>query len=140
MRLIGFNFDKLRVERFKENMPGMKVDTKIEVPSVEEAKSNLLKMKEDLLKVSFKYEVQYSPEVAKIELGGKIIVAVDSKIAKEALKNWKETKNEKLEELRIFVFNLILRKANIKALELEEEFNLIPHLPLPSFTKEVQKK
>jgi hypothetical protein len=139
MRLIGFNFTKVSAEKLKENVPNMKVSTKIEVPSVKEANSNVLKMKEDLLKVEFKYEVQYSPDVAKIELKGTLIIAVDQKIAKEALKNWQDKDNEKLKELRIFVFNLILRKANIKALELEEEFNLLPHLPLPSLSKENPK-
>ena len=42
------------------------------------------------------------------------------------------------EEFRILLFNIILRKANIKALELEEQMNLTLHIPLPTLKK--QKK
>ena len=40
-------------------------------------------------------------------------------------------KSSVIKELRMNLFNLILRKSNIKALELEDEMNLPLHIPFP---------
>ena len=37
------------------------------------------------------------------------------------------------EKFKEIIFNSIFRKCNLKALQFEEELNLPPHLPLPSF-------
>jgi len=55
-------------------------------------------------------------------------------MAKEVLKGWKD--KETTDDFRIFLFNIILRKSNIKALQLEDELALPPHIPLPSLNKE----
>ena len=65
-------------------------------------------------------------------------MSVDPRIAREVLKGWKDKEN--LEEFRMFMFNVILRKSNIKALELEDELNLPPHIPLPSLNKDNLKQ
>lgn len=139
MRVIGFSFTKISIERLKEtlkNKEDLKVDTQIDIPEIKEIKSNLLKTKEDLLSIKFIHKVNYNPDFAKIELEGKILLAVSQKVAKEVLKQWK--KNKMGEEFRIPLFNLILKKSSLKALALEEELNLPLHIPLPSFKK--QKK
>ena len=52
---------------------------------------------------------------------------------KEVLEDWKKKKlSDSFQEI---LFNIILRKANIKALELEEELNLPFHINLPSIKK-----
>jgi len=78
--------------------------------------------------------VDYSPGFAKGELEGKILIAVDPKIAKEILKQWKKKKMP--EDFRLLLFNVILKKSSLKALYLEEELNLPLHMPMPSFKKE----
>jgi hypothetical protein len=134
MRLVGFDFKKISIERFKNQAENLKFNTKIDISSIDTIKSDVFKLREELLKIEFIYSVLYEPEFAKIELGGSIILAVDSKIAREVLKNWKDKKT--LEEFRIFIFNIILRKSNIKALQLEDELGLPTHIPLPSLKKE----
>jgi hypothetical protein len=134
MRLVGFNFTKISVEKFKDSVQDLKFNTKIDISSIEPLKSDLIKVKDEPLKIDFVYSVLYEPELAKIELAGTMVLSVESRIARDILKGWKD--KEMSDEFRIFMFNIILRKANIKALELEDELNLPPHIPLPSLNKE----
>ncbi|VVB82233.1 Uncharacterised protein [uncultured archaeon] len=138
MRLAGFNFNKIIAEKTKEISGEMKISTKIDFLSIEPIKPGLLKIKDELIKVGFSYTVSYDPNFAKIELTGDILLAIEPKIAKDILREWKEKKTS--EEFRISVFNLVLKKSNIKALQLEEELILPFHIPLPFLDKESFKE
>ncbi len=134
MRLIGFNFTKISVEKFREQTENVKFNTKIDISSIEAAKTDILKIKEEPLIIKFLYSVAYEPDLAKLELQGNLILSVDSRTAKEVLRGWKD--KETSEDFRITLFNIILKKSNVKALELEEEMNLPYHIPLPTLNKE----
>ncbi len=137
MRVIGFNFTKISIEKLKEPSElkeQLKVNTQIDVPELTEVKSHLLKTKEEIIEAKFMYGINYDPDFAKIELEGKILVAVESKVAKEVFKQWKKKKMP--EDFRVLLFNVILKKSSLKALYLEEELNLPLHMPLPSVKKE----
>lgn len=138
MKLIGFNFTKIGVEKSKERVDSVKFNTKIDILSIDSLKSDLFKTKEELLKIDFVYSVIYDPDFAKLELAGNIILSVEPKIAREVLNGWKDKKTS--EDFRISMFNVILRRANIKALQLEEDVGLPPHIPLPSLNKENLKE
>jgi hypothetical protein len=136
MRVLGFNFTKINVERLKDVIASsekLKISTQIDVPELKEVKTDILRTKEEILAAKFVYGVNYDPDFAKIELEGKILLALDPKTAKEVLKQWKKKKMS--EDFRIFLFNIILRKSSLKALDLEEELNLPLHMPMPSFKK-----
>lgn len=137
MRVIGFNFTKISIERLEEAARPtgeLKINTQMDVPELKEVKTDILKTKEEIIAAKFTYGVNYDPDFAKIELEGKILLAVDPKIAKEVLKQWKKKKIP--EEFRLLLFNVILKKSSLKALNLEEELNLPLHMPMPSFKKE----
>ena len=137
MRIIGFDFTKISIEKLKESAElkeQLKINTQIDVPELTEVKSHILKTKEELIGAKFTYGVNYEPGFAKIELEGKILVTAEPKIAKEILKQWKKKKMP--EDFRLFLFNVILKKSSLKALYLEEELNLPLHMPMPSFKKE----
>jgi hypothetical protein len=137
MRIIGFNFTKISVEKLKEPSElkeQLKINTQIDVPELTEVKSHLLKTKEEIIGAKFTYGVNYSPDFAKIELEGRILVAVEPKVAKEIFKQWKKKKMP--EDFRLLLFNVVLKKSSLKALYLEEELNLPLHMPMPSFKKE----
>ncbi|VVB81996.1 Uncharacterised protein [uncultured archaeon] len=139
MRLVGFNFTKLSIERLKDSVDSIKFNTKIDISSIESLKSDFIKVKDEALKIDFVYSVLYEPGFAKLELAGTIILSVEPKIAREVLKGWKD--KQMTEDFRIFMFNIILRKSSIKALEMEEELGLPTHIPIPSLTKEnIQEK
>lgn len=141
IRVIGFNFIKISAEKLKENLDkseSLKIDTKMDISYVEPFKSDFFKMKEDVLKVGFVNIISYEPGLAKIEINGDIIISADPKTAREILKGWKDKTTS--EDFRIFIFNIILRKSNIKSLQLEEELGLPPHIPMPALTKQAENK
>ncbi|OGJ13386.1 hypothetical protein A3K82_00665 [Candidatus Pacearchaeota archaeon RBG_19FT_COMBO_34_9] len=138
MKIVGFNFTKISVERLKDKIESLKFNTKIDLSSIESLKSDLFRAKEEFLKINFSYLITYEPEIAKLEFIGTLILAVEPKIAKEILKGWEDKKTS--EEFKLFVFNIIFKKANIKALQFEDELNLPPHIPLPSINKGNAKK
>ena len=134
MKLIGFNFNKINIEKFNDKIENLKINTKINVSEIKNIKSDFFKAKEDLIEVKFVYNINYDPDFAKIELAGNILLAIEPKMAKDILKLWKDKKMS--EDFRITLFNIILRKSNLKALQLEEELNLPTHISLPFLKKE----
>ena len=130
MKLAGLNFTKINVEKSKNDFKDLKINTSINLEEITEAKADLIKSKDIFLSIKFKYGINYDPEIAKIEFEGGILISVDQKTGKEILNDWKEKKVK--DETRLILFNLILRKSNIKALQLEEEMNLPIHFKLPS--------
>ena len=130
MKLVGFNFNKIGVERMKNDLKDLKISTSINLKDIKEIKADLVKSKDVLLSVAFNYFINYDPKIAKIDFEGSMTIVIDSKLGKEILKDWK--KKVVKEEIRLALFNAILMKSNIKALELEEEINLPPHFQMPS--------
>ena len=138
MRLIGFNFEKMSVEKFQERPESLKFNTKLDISAINPLKSDIIRTKDELLKVDFVYSVDYEPNFAKLEIKGNIILSVEPKIARDVLKGWKDKQTS--EDFRLFMFNIILRKTHVKALQLEDELGLPPHIPLPSLNKENVKE
>lgn len=137
MRLVNFGFNKISVERTGDSIENLKFNTKIDISSIDSLKSEF-KLKDELVKVDFAYSVLYEPNFAKIELAGSFVLSMDPKIAKEILNNWKDKQTS--EEFRRIIFNVILKKSNIKALELEDELGLPIHIPLPTLSSEKPNK
>ena len=137
MKVIGFNFDKISVERHKERPENLKITTNIDVSDIKETKSDMIKTKEELIQAKFSYGVKYEPGFATIGLSGNILFALPEDKAKEVLKEWK--KKAMPEDFKLAIFNVVLRKSALKALQLEEEMNLPLHIPLPSFKNPKEK-
>lgn len=131
MKLAGFNFTKINVEKgTKERPKDLKINTNIEILDITTKKSSFLKAKETFLVIQFSHMIEYGQGFAKIELSGNVALVLDSKMGKDILKEWKQKKMPV--DFKIDLFNLILNKTNIRALPLEEEMNLPYHIPLPS--------
>ena len=138
MKVLGFNFTKIKVEKFKDRVENLKIGTRIDISEIVEAKADLLKLKEGVLAIKFSYGLDYEPGLAKLDLEGNTIIAIDTKEAKEVLKKWKKKKMP--EDFRLPLFNLILRKSSLRALRLEEEMNLPIHLQLPNLKIQDKKE
>jgi hypothetical protein len=140
MRAIGFNFKKINVEKLHTNsLEGVKVNANIDISDIISVKpSDLLRPKDELIAVNFTYNVTYDPDFARLSFTGDIIMEIEPKSAKDILKSWKD-KKEMPEDFRILIFNIILRKSNLKALELEDEMNLPLHIPMPSIQEQETK-
>src|SRR3989344_1738877 len=137
MKFIGFNFTKINVEKFSESFKEVKINTHIDISNIEKVNSDLFGNNEETLVVKFSYLVEYSNNHAKIDLSGSVLVSMDKLKSKEILKKWEEKKIQ--DDFRIPLFNIIFRKSNIKALELEDEMNLPLHIPLPRLEQQPDK-
>ena len=126
---MGFNFNKINVEKFSDNLTELKINTNIDISDINEVKPGSFKTKEILLGIKFNYTINYEPNFAKIEFSGNVLVSLDPKIAKNILKEWEDKKIP--DDFKTHLFNLIMRKSSIKALEFEEDMNLPYHIPLP---------
>ena len=138
MRIAGFSFKKISVEKLSEQVGELKINTKIDILDIKDIKSSFIKTKDELLAVDFSYIVDYEPEFAKIEFMGNIVLATDFRESKDVLRLWKDKKMS--DNFKVNLFNIILRKSNIKALELEDEMNLPLHIPFPSLKPEAQEQ
>ena len=126
IKLAGFNYTKILVEKEKEFSGELKISPNINIKNIE--KHNSENSKNNFLKVEFKFGVEYT-NLGKIDLEGVMFLIVDSKIQKEVLDSWK---NKKLEgNINLLILNIIMQKASLKALELEDEMGLPPHVQLP---------
>ena len=130
MRVLGFNFDKISIERFKDKTEKLNIKTNIDISDIRKLDSDILKTKDELVQVKFSYKVVYEPDFANVDLKGTAILSLDNKQAKDLMKDWK--KKQMPEQFRTFLFNVIMRKSSLKSLHLEEELNLPLHLPLPT--------
>ncbi len=138
MKLLGFSFTKISIEKKKEVLQEVKINNSIDVSDIQEVEQDLLKSKEDIFSVRFKYSVDYAPDFARIDMEGTMMVSVDPKLSKEVVKQWKDKKMP--EEFQIPLFNVVFKKAGVKAVGLEEEFNLPLHFQIPVLRKEESKK
>jgi len=140
MKLAGFNFTKIAIEKKKDDFKDLKIETQINLIEINEIKQELVKSKDSFLSVKFSYIINYLPGIATLEFEGKGVLVIDSRRARDILKDWKDKKLD--DEFRTAVFNLIITKSNIKALQFEEELNLPLHFRLPSLSlpKDSQNK
>jgi hypothetical protein len=130
MKLVGFNFNKISVEKEKQKPEKIKISSNIEISDIKEVVLKLVDSKEKILNVSFSYSLNYEPNFAKIDFNGSIMLSVDEKMAEEILSKWKD--KETAQDFKLAVLNVIFKKCNVKALQLEEEMNLPFHLPMAS--------
>jgi hypothetical protein len=137
MKLVSFNFTKIDVEKFSDKLKDLKITTGIDILDIKSVKSDILKLKEELLAVNFKYNVLYEEKIAHLNFQGNLLVSAEPSDAKEILKEWQDKKIP--EEFKLNIFNIILKKASLKAIQFEEEFNLPLHLPLPSIKPQEKK-
>lgn len=134
IKLVGFKYTKLLVERNEENKGELKITPNINIQSIEKVKSE---SKQEILQINFQFGIDYS-SLGKIDLHGKLFLAADTKIVKDALEGWK---NKNLDsKINLVILNIIMQKASIKALQLEEEMNFPPHIQLPRLQLDEKKE
>ncbi len=127
MKIIGFNLSKILIEK-KEKIEGkIEINQNIDIKDI--TKDIIPLNNEEVLKIDFTFLIKYSNDLAKLEFEGNLILVPEKTQLKDILKNWKDKKLE--DEVRIPLFNFIMSKCNIKALSLEDEFNLPYHIPMP---------
>ena len=128
MPIIGFNYDKILVERKGTIKRPLNIHTDVSIKDVEEEKIPLGKT-EDILKFNFEFNVKYD-ELGQLVFNGHVLYLEDPKKTAEIMKEWKKTKQIET-NLMSELINTILQRCNIKALTVSQDVNLPPHLKLP---------
>ncbi len=132
MKIVGFNFTKISAEKNNKQLEDLKINTNLDISDVKEVKADFFKAQEELLSFEFEFTLDYNPDMAKIELKGVIVLALESKLSKDILKQWKD--KQLPADFKLNLLNIILRKSTLRCLQLEEEMNLPLHIRLPSLT------
>lgn len=135
MRVIGFNFEKISAEKKNPIKGKIEIASNINIKEITQEKLDVVKDK-PVLKLTFDFTVQYKPNIAEIKLEGLILVLAEKDESKAILKKWKNKKIS--DDIRVPIFNHILTKSNLRALQLEEELNLPAHIPMPKIRQEGQ--
>ncbi len=129
MPIVGFEFEKIIVERKGPIEGQVKLKNNVSIKTVEKEKTPI----GDLIKFKFEFNTSYEPKIGEIVLGGSVAYKdEDAKLIK-IMDEWKKTKKIP-DQLMVNLINTILMKCNIRALGLSQEINLPPHLNLPKVT------
>ena len=135
MRIIGFNLTKILVQKQEKSEERLQISQNINIKDITEEKIPITENK--ALKISFNLIVEYSNNYAKIEFEGTILVLAEKDELKKILESWKSKKI--IEQIRVPLFNFIMDRCNIKALQLEDELGLPFHVPMPKLTLQQKK-
>lgn len=123
MSVIGFNFTKIKAE--KRSKPKGKINIKNNV-SIKEVKGEEVPMSTDDregVRVSFEFVSQFDPDIGNIQLNADVLLLENADKKKALMDTWKEKKNIPTEFVEP-LFNLVLRRCNVKALVLAEDLRL----------------
>jgi len=134
MPIVGFNLTNIQAQKLnpiEAKGTDIKINSKIGITNIKEEKLPTGKSKSDGLRFDFEFKLEYQPEIANIIIEGFIYYMDDLKILKEITEKWSKEKNVPL-DIKTQILNTVILRASIKALQLEQEINLPPHLPFPS--------
>lgn len=135
MAVTGFHYTKIVAEKPKTSAKKVKVNNKIVLTEVREAKITVGTSKQKAIEFSFDYIVDYEPDSGNILIQGALLyVATDAKV-KETLEKWKDEKKLP-DDVLIEVYNPILEKCSVETLLLARDIALPPHISLPKVTPE----
>jgi hypothetical protein len=133
MQIIGFNFTKISAEK-APSFKRTSINTHIQFSDMEKEKNDLLK-DSDIIKLKFNFSVNYGDtdkeeeKMGCVMFEGLMVLSTNKDETKEFTKSWKKKQIPK--EYTVPLYNFILRRCSIKALQLEEDVSLPMHLPFP---------
>lgn len=132
MKIIGFSINKVIAEKNDDAKGKIELVSGLSLKDIK--KQEVTISNKETLKFDFSFSINYKPTLGKIELEGSVITVDENNEAKEIIENWKKKKFEN--QLKLPLFNFIMNKCNIRAIQLEDELGLPPHFQLPKLTTE----
>lgn len=126
MKLIGAKFLEIEAKRDPEFSGKIELKTNIQINSIE-----VVKESKETIKLLYTFEINYG-KLGLIKMKGNLFLLSNAKTIKTIQKQ-KENKQYNTPEY-IQLTNFIIKKASIKAFELEEELNLPIHIKLPTLS------
>ncbi len=133
MPIVGFHFTHIQAKKKNNISESTKVNiaSRLSITDVQKEKLPTGKTKTDGLKIFFDFGLDYQPDIANISFEGFIYYLDDAKVLADITKEWVKQKNIPL-DVKTQVLNSVILKGTVRALALEQEINLPPHLPFPS--------
>lgn len=139
MPIVGFNFDKLSIERLNPVKAGVSIKNDLSIKNITKEEINIGDKKDSAIKFDFEFSSNYEPKIATISVKGHVLYMDEEKEIKKILNEWK--KNKDLDKkIASQVINMALIKSNIKVLHLTQEMNLPPHIRLPTVSPQSSPK
>ncbi|MEM5801846.1 MAG: hypothetical protein QXQ18_00455 [Candidatus Aenigmatarchaeota archaeon] len=127
MPILGYSLKSIVAERKGNPVGRIDISSTPLIKTVEERTVNILG-KQTALGITFEFETEYKPDVAKIKMSGELLFA--SEDSKKILKDWK--KEKKLpEKIDIEIKNFLFRKCLGLGLSISEELQLPPPILFP---------
>ncbi len=127
MRIIGFSLEKVLAERKNPIKGKVEVKSNIDIKNIQ--KQEVAISKSPGLKFDFDFTIDYEPKFANVIISGSVIALDEKEESAEILKEWKKKKF--VHPVKLALFNFIMDKCNLKALQLEDDLSLPMHIPLP---------
>tara|TARA_Y100000310_G_C20622970_1_gene784331 strand:+ start:847 stop:1257 length:411 start_codon:yes stop_codon:yes gene_type:complete len=129
MAVIGFNFDSIQAEKTNKIQGKVNIKYNVGIKSLTKEKVDI-SSQDEVIKFNFEYKVEYQPNIGHITLKGHTLFLESKKKVKEIIDTW-EKQNKIHAEIMEKVINSVLEKCTIKALNIESDLNLPPHMKLP---------
>lgn len=132
MPIVGFNIKKIDAVKEGALKQGMKIENNVGVTEIKEEGLTLPNgTSESVLKVSYSFNANYTPNIGHVKFNGEVVYAGGKEEMDKILGNWKKDKKIDPELMTLFM-NFIMLRCNIKAFVYAQDVELPPHLKLPS--------
>ena len=126
IKLIGSKFTRLEASRNPDFSGKVSMTNEIKILSID-----FVKESKENVKMNYSYKIEYSG-LGHVYLEGSLFMTSDPKTLKNIVKTFEDKDFESTEQ--IAVTNLIVQKASIKAMQLEDEFGLPVHVRIPAIS------
>ena len=136
MKILGLNVSKISGERKNPIKDKLEIKQNIDVKNIE--KQEIAISDKPGIKVDFEYIIKYEPKIAEIEIKGSVLVLDDDNKSKEIIKEWK--KKKLISGFKLPVYNYIIKKVSLRAIQLEDELALPLHHPFPKIAAKPASK
>lgn len=131
MAVISFGFTQVVAERNKHVKGNININTHLSLEDVNEQKLNLNNEKQKGLKISFKFNADYEPDLGRIVVGGEVTHIFDLETADKILKSWEANKTIPNDQISR-IYSNILSKCHVEAIAISRDVGLPPPMPMPS--------
>jgi hypothetical protein len=129
MGIVGVNFDKISAEKTGILKAPLNINQNLNIVKLEKDTTPFSDAQE-VIKFYFEFNVNYQDKIGNLDIGGHVIYVEDKKEITKILDDWSKEKKINT-ELSTLILNTALVKCSITGLNMTQNVNLPPHIPLP---------
>lgn len=131
MAVVGFNFNKISVERRKgPRAAKVSVNNNVEITDVSLTDLSLGRAKQQGINLAFEFTAKYEPPIGHIAMAGEVLCMLgeDAK-PEDVIKQWKKSKQLPA-QLSNEAITTVLMRCNVEALLITRDVNIPPPMPI----------